>query len=737
MASDAPAPPAPGIQQLTRVLVRARVRHARSAWVRGAGGGTTRLYGAIALVVPAAYLGLFVTAWQTLRELAPAAVLGPVLGLVTAVIVTASGAAKVATGGAVLAGSSENELFLTRPVSLARLVVARSLAGVVTDVFDVLFLLPVLMAAALSFGLGALGVATAVATSAVVQVTVSAAAQAVQIALVRVVPARQRRWFWTGAWLVSAAAIASLWMVASAFLRRPEALVAWMAPHVDSPVGRGLACLSAPLMVAPGAWVAAARGVLWLLVLAAVAVATAAGVAAAASRQGWEEAGAPWAEQRAGSRRHLNGPPLSILDKELRLLVRDRTRLLALLAMPVIFVGVQIFGAAGWGYTTASTTRIGMLAFSLAAYLATIGPLRHMDSERNAFWILRVVPVPLGRVMAEKALAWSLLVGALALAAMIGLTALSERAFATADIAGTTVLVMGGAVSVVWLAVAMGCEGADLSRDGRPAVGVGSIYVFLLVAGLYNIVLLERGALLWRGGVLYLAAVACFWTAGIKRAELSLDAAAMAAPRLSPGAGAVAAVLAFLGARAAAAGVAASGEVPAREVPLVSLTAVAGWIAIVATLAGLSLRNRRARSLQAGRATVARVGAVLLGGAVLAVVVRALGMSGGAFGGRAMAIAALVIVGAEEVIFRGLLQGGLEATGTSVGARPTTRTVVGAALISAVVSVAGSSAAAWSSPLLLVLTCAAAAVARAVTGRALVAVLVRVLAVAVALERVT
>src|SRR4029078_13202955 len=100
--------------------------------------------------------------------------------------------------------------------------------------------------------------------------------------------------------------------------------------------------------------------------------------------------------------------------KDLRLIVRDRSQLLALVAMPVIFIGVQVFGAAGWGWATASLERVSWFAYSLALYMGTIGPLTHMQAERRAFWILRTVPVPLGRLLAAKARAWAIIVGGIA-----------------------------------------------------------------------------------------------------------------------------------------------------------------------------------------------------------------------------------------------------------------------------------------------------------------------------------
>src|SRR6185312_13963222 len=103
--------------------------------------------------------------------------------------------------------------------------------------------------------------------------------------------------------------------------------------------------------------------------------------------------------------------PLTVATKDLRLITRDRGQVLVLVAMPAIFVGIQIFGSAGWTWSTSSLGRISCLAYSLALYMATIGPLTHMQAERRAFWILRTVPVPLAKLFAGKARAWALVVG--------------------------------------------------------------------------------------------------------------------------------------------------------------------------------------------------------------------------------------------------------------------------------------------------------------------------------------
>src|SRR4029079_7293516 len=90
-------------------------------------------------------------------------------------------------------------------------------------------------------------------------------------------------------------------------------------------------------------------------------------VARRAGMAGWEEAGAAWADATRAPPPAAR--PLTAATKDLRLIARDRSQLLALLAMPVIFVGVQVFGAAGWGWTTANLGRISCLAYSLALYM--------------------------------------------------------------------------------------------------------------------------------------------------------------------------------------------------------------------------------------------------------------------------------------------------------------------------------------------------------------------------------
>src|SRR5207237_4987711 len=105
---------------------------------------------------------------------------------------------------------------------------------------------------------------------------------------------------------------------------------------------------------------------------------------------------------------------------------------------------------------------VAVLSFSLAAYMATFGPLAHMEAERRAFWLLRVAPVPLGRLLAAKALFWSAIVGGTAAAVAAGLLLLGDAPIEAAAL-GPVGLAVLGAVTVTWLAVGMAAGSADFS----------------------------------------------------------------------------------------------------------------------------------------------------------------------------------------------------------------------------------------------------------------------------------
>ena len=514
-----------GVVRLAWLLGRARLRHSINL-LRARPTGVAGALVFLGLGASVAYMMLFSAALEVIGRGAGAGGQATALALMAAAIALASFGSKAAAGDAVLAGTAENEFFLTRPVSLATLVAARALGAVVTDPFGMLFLLPVLVATAMAWRLpvGAT-LLVAVPTSMAAGVAVAALAQAIQIIVVRWVPRRHRASAWTALRLLSVGTLALVWMVATSILRAPAAFAARLPALADVVAFTPAVLLAAPLVAVRDHGLAAGLFALSPVLLGAAACALGAvAIARWAGLHGWEEAGAPWAERNATVRA---AAPLTPARREWRMLVRDRARLTAFLALPALLVGVQIFGSIGWAWQTATLGRVAVLVFSVTLYMAALGPLGHMQSERHAFWILRTVPVPLGRLMLARARVWAALLGGVAAAAFVPL-ALSVPGTTLTQVASTGALVVGASVAVTVLAVAVGAQAADLSHDGRPALGPGTVYLFLAVGGLFNLVLGASGLRLTVGLLLYAAVIAACWSSGMANLRVCLDGDALA-----------------------------------------------------------------------------------------------------------------------------------------------------------------------------------------------------------------
>lgn len=516
-------PRPPGVLRLARLLVRARLRHLWNQ-TRARPKGTGALLVVLGLGSSGAYVLLFSGALRVIGERTGVAGQTTALALMAGAITLASFGWKASAGEAVLAGSPENEFYLVRPLSLATLVTARALAAIVTDPFGVFFLLPVLLATAMTWRLSEATLLVAVPTSLAAQVTVAALAQIIQIAVVRWVRRRHRATAWMMLRLLSAGTLAVVWMAGTTVLRAPVTFtnrLRWLEPLVTSTPATALA---APLVALRTTGLAVAMVALVPLLAAAVAtVALASWVARRAGLHGWEEAGAPWAEREPEAR---GGAVLTPVRREWRMLARDRARLAAFIALPAMLVGVQIFGAIGWSWQTATVDRVAVFVFSVTLYMAALGPLGHMQAERQAFWILRAVPVSMGRLMAAKARAWATILAAIA-AVAFGALVLRVPAATAVDIARAGALVVLGAVAMTTLAVALGGMVANLSSDARPALGPGTVYLFLAVGGLFNLVLTAHGWRLAVGVAVYAAVVAACWRSAVANLVICLDAEAL------------------------------------------------------------------------------------------------------------------------------------------------------------------------------------------------------------------
>lgn len=622
-----------GVLGLAQLLISARLRSLWNGW-RAPRRPSLRVAWLMMLAAPVAYVGLFASALSVLRAAEAQRI---VLTVVCAAIGWASCLGKAASSEAVVAGSGENEFLLTLPLGLGRLVLARSLANTATDLFSAFFLLPILVAASLAWNLGLAGVLVAIATSVLAQVGVAALAQGLQIGLVRLVRPTRRRTLWAVLGLLSALAMAAVWVLGTQVIRAPVAtarsLSTWTSVLRLWPLDALARPLNALANTGLAAAVAALVGLVGLVVLILISVLLFVGWAA---RDGWEHAGLPWVEAGAPTGRR---GPLTPFGKEIRLLTRDRSRLVTLAVAPAIFVGIQVFGSAGWEWITSSPRHAAVMSFSLAAYMATYGPLGHMAAERQAFWILRLSPAPIGRLMAWKALFWALVVGGTAAAAYVGAFGLSPLRASPAAVE-TGLLVLAGAVMMAGLAVAMGCRGADLSDDHRPALGPGTVWLFMFTAALFNAALWGEGQVRARALILYVMCVALHWVTGMEHAASVYDPEAQRRGPPLAGDGASLAILLYLGQR--------SGQLALGSRDEAVLASV--WAAILGVTALLYLWRCSRTRAQRGWPVSLALGLVV-------------GAAGAFASPRSFwqlntmgAVALLTTAIAEEFIFRGIVQ---------------------------------------------------------------------------------
>jgi hypothetical protein len=447
--------------------------------------------------------------------------------------------------------------------------------------------------------------------------------------------------------------IAAVWVSATSVLRAAE----WLAPRLPA-LGRILRFTPAGALVAPlegyraGGAAAAAAAFVPLGALAAGALVLAAVIARRAGMRGWEEAGAPFAEASAAPR---SAPPLGLVRREWRLLLRDRPRLLSLVALPGTFIGVQLVGSAGWAWTTASVDRVAMVTFSFVLYIATLGPLAHMQGERRAFWIAYTVPVPLGTLMAAKVKAWAPILAGTAAAVFLALATQLPDASA-GDLARAGILVVAGAVAMTAMAVAFAAATADLSDPQRGAIGPGAVYLFLFMGGLYNIILVERGWGVAPLLALYGGVTAATWRAGMVRAACCFDAEALARRPVRLADAAILLLATALFPRAAGSGLAAAGA--GSDAPA---TARATALVVVAIAAAVYLARRERRGAIPSPAVALAAGiAAGVGGAVL---LRLAGVEAPAAGTVTGGVVLAVIVAgalAEELVLRGVVQRAVE-----------------------------------------------------------------------------
>ena len=159
----------------------------------------------------------------------------------------------------------------------------------------------------------------------------------------------------------------------------------------------------------------------WTVAVVALSI----GWCAFAVRHGIERSAGPVGGSTNGSGRREVARWTDRLDKELVMLLRDRTLMVGTLVVPIVIIGFQILINPGWSAAAARNFSIaGMTAFAIGSYVALFAGQAVVNGENKSFWLLFTFPRSLSRTLRRKVRLW---VGVVWLYAFGAITALGGR----------------------------------------------------------------------------------------------------------------------------------------------------------------------------------------------------------------------------------------------------------------------------------------------------------------------
>lgn len=252
--------------------------------------------------------------------------------------------------------------------------------------------------------------------------------------------------------------------------------------------------------------------------------------------------GGPYRGRRGKAARPSSTRPLSLLGKEVQLLLRDRNFLVQTFVMPILLLGYWMFiGLGGSTHRWGPDTNL-MVAFLAGAYVLMYGGFSILATEVRALWLLYTFPQSLARLLRSKVVLWGHVaaVFTLALGTYNAVRAGGVPWFPFA-------MALGGVYLMAVLAGAMGVMGTDpFETEPRRKMRPEWIYLYMLVAGSFAFGIVAPSP--WaRVGVATLTALlaVALWDRVRDRLPLLLDPTARAEARITLTDGVVGA-LAFL-----------------------------------------------------------------------------------------------------------------------------------------------------------------------------------------------
>jgi ABC-2 type transport system permease protein len=366
-----------------------------------------------------------------------------------------------------------------------------------------------------------------------------------------------------------------------------------------------------------------------------------------------------------------------VQQRELRLLMRDRTFMVQTLVLPVVIVVSQIFFQGrifNGSFAGASNTAVATIAFVIASYTLMMSAFQTLNSEGASLWLLYTVPRSIESVLLEKARLWAVLALIYPLAVFVIAAVVKQRL--DIEMVGLAAVVLLGVPIYTGIAVSLGVYACDpLAQEVGAKLRPTYTYLYLMLAGLYTYAIYssqwaQRLVLIVLSGLLGLA----LWQKARDELPYLLDPAASPPARVSTSDGVIAAMIFFV-VQGIVAAVVMSTKHQLSGGQLITAYSIGGATAFCL----LRYVYWRAKTQDVPRilgsdisraiGTGAAAGVVAGGGGILYLYLmqqQAHSVASGGFWIPILAIAAAPLF--EEFIFRGLIFGGLRRSMTVVPA---------------------------------------------------------------------
>lgn len=253
-----------------------------------------------------------------------------------------------------------------------------------------------------------------------------------------------------------------------------------------------------------------------------------------------------------GTRGSVTAPPATIADRwgdgviarELRLLVRDRTLFAQTLILPVALLALQALLSPGlWHQLMAKPEHVAAAAFGMGSFVLMAAGMTVLASESKSLWLLYGLPTQPAEVFLRKTRLW----GGIAMVYCVGLIVVYLARGASLDAIPAIVTAVLGVAIYASIACSLGVLGTRPTESGPQKVGLASVYLFMLLSGVYAYAIYNPS--LW-GKVAQIALsalLACaLWERARARIPFLLDPTSSPAPAITLADGMVAALAFFV-----------------------------------------------------------------------------------------------------------------------------------------------------------------------------------------------